>query len=276
MVAMLFMAAGCAGIKTVSRTEWPQEKVALTPELVELYHEVGRSAGAVDALDGYADIHIKTPKRDEKVYCNLQLHRSQDSRFIVSAGLLGWPVADMFIRKDSLFVHDMINNIMLVGKNNEENIEKIIGIHSGFGFLSESLLGMVSMPEPDKAIESVRKGAGKVSYTVRYRYGKKELLINPAEKVMEALTLFDVNGRRVVEVHFRNFETVTLKQRPVRVPKEIDMILPDYRYDGNGEHQLVVAYDQRVINPPEFRVRFRKPANAKLVNLEEVGMLPWL
>ena len=111
----------------------PGERVALTPELKRLYEEVALNAGMVKALDGYADIYIKTPKRSNKAYCTVQLQRSRNARLIVTAGILGWPVADLLIRPDSLFVNDMLNNRMLVGRNNGENLGKIIGLDAGAG-----------------------------------------------------------------------------------------------------------------------------------------------
>jgi hypothetical protein len=273
---LLSVAAGCSSVSTVSRVEWSGEKVPLTPELLDLYKDIGREASFVHAVDGYADIRVKTPRKDEKLYCNVQVERARDARFIVSAGILGWPVADMLIRQDSLFVHDMINNLILEGKNNEDNIEKIIGVHSGFNLLSEALLGIMSVPESYKSIESVRIGSGKVSYTVRLRSGKKEMLVNPDIRVLEGLALIDGSGRRTVDIHFRNFEELTVNRRQVKVPREIDMMLHNRRYDGAGEHRLIVVYDERNINPPGFRIRFSRPSRARLVNLDDVGVLPWL
>ncbi|MCG8345842.1 MAG: DUF4292 domain-containing protein, partial [Chlorobiales bacterium] len=165
--------SGCADFKTVTLVDWPTERVELTEELAELYRDVSGQTGIVEALDGYADIWIKTPKREEHLYGTVQLRRKEDMRLIVSAGILGWPVADMLFRSDSLFVHDMLNNRLLVGGNHPDNIEKILGLRTGYTLLSDALAGVVSVDKPLQAVEKVQRGSGKVSFTVVTDGGKQ-------------------------------------------------------------------------------------------------------
>jgi hypothetical protein len=272
----LVAVAGCSGMQTVTRgPEAPRERVALTPELKRLYRDAAAGSGKVDALDGYADLFLKTPKRTAKAYCTVQMHKSGDARLIVTAGILGWPVADMLIRPDSLFVHDMLNNRMLIGRNNGQNLEKILGVQAGFGQMTETLFGIAGIPEPESAIESVRQGAGKVSYTVRSAGGHKVLVVDEASKALEGMTLLDPSGRRTVEFRFADFQMQPSGTGDVRVPKEIDMAL--YRPEEiDSTHSLRVVYDERVINPPALTISFRRPAKAKVVNLDEVERMPWL
>jgi hypothetical protein len=229
----------------------------------------------VRALDGYADLYLKTPHRDSKAYCTVQLQRSKDARLIVTAGIFGWPVADMLIRPDSLFVHDMLNNRMLVGKNTGENMEKIIGVQAGFGQMTETLFGVTALAEPETDILSVRQGDGKVSYRVRSGDRKKELLVDRETKMLDAMTLFDAAGRKAIEFRFSNFQIQPAGEGEVKVPREINMIL--YRPDEQeSTRSLRVVYDERVINPPDFTITYRRPAKAKLVNLDDVERLPWM
>jgi hypothetical protein len=274
---VLLAVAGCAQIETVTRVkESPQEHVLLTPGLRDLYREAAIGADRIKALDGYADLYLKTPKRNAKAYCTVQLQKSRDARLIVTAGILGWPVADMLIRPDSLFVHDMLNNKMLVGRNNGENLGKLIGVQAGFGQLTETLFGMAGMPEPASAIESVRQGGGKVGFMVRSGSGKKEILVDSASKELEEITLFDSTGRRTVEFRFIGYQMQPAGEGQERMPKEIDMTL--FRENEiEGSRSLRVVYDERiVINPPAFTITFRRPSKARTVNLDEVDHMPWL
>ena len=272
----LVAVAGCSGVQTLTRApEAPTERVALTSELKQLYRDVAAGSGRVEALDGYADLYLRTPKKTAKAYCTVQLHRSGDARLIVTAGILGWPVADMLIRPDSLFVHDMLNNRMLVGRNNGANLEKILGVQAGFGQLTETLFGIAGMPEPESAIESVRQGAGKVSYTVRAFGARKVVVVDEASKVLEGMTLLDLSGRKTVEFRFADFQSQPSGTGMVLVPREIDMEL--YRPDETGSsHGLRVVYDERVINPSNLKISFRKPSKAKVINLDDVERMPWL
>jgi hypothetical protein len=273
---LLLAVAGCAQLETVTKMPEPvREKVVLTPDLKNLYREVAVGTGKINALDGYADLYLKTPKRDAKAFCTVQLQKSRDARLIVTAGILGWPVADMLIRPDSLFVHDMLNNKMLVGRNNGENLEKIIGVKAGAGQLTETLFGMADMTEPVSSIESVRQGGGKVGFTVRYGNGKKELLVDSASKVLEGISVFDRSGRKTVEFRFAGYQMQQAGAGQVNIPKEIEMTLfRDNEVDGS--RSLRVVYDERVINPPGFTISFRRPSKARTVNLDEVERLPWL
>lgn len=273
---MLLAVTGCAGVGTItSNTSAPKEQVVLTPELRSLYRDVAMQLQMVTALDGYADVYLKTPHRDSKAYCTVQMQRSRDARLIVTAGIFGWPVADMLIRPDSLFVHDMLNNRLLVGKNSGENMEKIIGVQAGFGQMTETLFGITALAEPESSILSVREGDGKISYTVRSGEHKKELLVNRDTKMLEAMMLFDASGHKSIEFRFSDFQTQPAGEFQVKVPRVIDMIL--YKPDETAStNSLRVVYDERVINPPDFRITFRKPTKAKLVNLDDIERMPWM
>lgn len=268
--------AGCSGMQEITRgPQAPGDKVALSTELKRLYREVSAGSRRVESLDGYADIYLKTPKRDSKAYCNVQLQKSRSARLIVTAGILGWPVADMLIRPDSLFVHDLLNNRMLIGRNSGENLEKILGVQAGFGQMTETLFGLAGMVEPVSAIESVTQGSGKVSYTVSSSDGQKVLVVDEASKVLEGMTLLDRAGRKTVVFRFAEFQVQPAGTGQVSVPKEIDMEL--YRPDeSTSSHRIRVVYDERVINPPNLTITFRRPLKAKVVNLDLAERMPWL
>ena len=269
--------AGCADFRTVTVEDWPSEKVEFTDDLAGLYRDVSEASMGAKALDGYADIWIKTPRREERVYSNIQLIRSKDMRIIVSAGILGWPVADMLFRPDSLFVHDMLNNQLLVGGNRPDNLEKILGLRSDYELLSDALAGFITINEPLTAVESVREGGGKVSFTVATPAGKKELLVNRLTKNIEGVLVSDSFGRKQVEMHFREFVPYILDGKNVYLPEEIDVVMFSPRLDGNGKHEMVIVYDERVINPDDLNIQYRLPENARVIDLDRVvGILPWM
>ncbi|NTU58254.1 MAG: DUF4292 domain-containing protein [Chlorobiaceae bacterium] len=272
----LLAVAGCAQVETITRAPLPAtNRVELSQELKRLYRDASVGAGMVNALDGYADLYLKTPNRNAKAYCTVQVQKSRDARLIVTAGIFGWPVADMLIRPDSLFVHDMLNNRMLVGRNNGENLGKIIGVKAGFGQLTETLFGMADMPEPVSAIESVRQGGGKVGFTVRSGNGTKEMVVDQASKVLEGITFFDMSGRKTLEFRFAGYQMQPAGTGQLMTPKEIDMTL--FRDNEiEGSRSLRVVYDERAINPPGFTINFRRSSKAKTVNLDEVERMPWL
>ena len=108
---------GCADFRMVGKQELPAEQTTLLAEQGALYREVAEASPFIHSLDGYADVWIKTPKRQNRVFCNILVNRGSEARMIVTAGLLGWPVADMFFNRDSLYVHDMLNNRLFLGSN---------------------------------------------------------------------------------------------------------------------------------------------------------------
>ena len=275
MLFMLVLVWGCADFRTVGKQELPAEQTALLLEHEALYREVTSAAPFIHSLDGYADVWITTPKRKNRVFCNIRINRGGDSRMIVSAGLIGWPVADMFFTRDSLYVHDMLNNRLFLGSNSEMNLEKVLGVNSGYQLLLESLLGLVNISEPLSAIRSVKKGAGMLLFTVASATGSKEVVIDPAQRTLIALLLRDKQGKSTTEMHFRNFEPVTIDGQSTLVPKEIDMVLLNSR-EGIGEHQLVIAYDERAFNKASKSLRFALPKKAKVVNIDDVLTTPVL
>lgn len=276
LVLALVTAAGCTGTKSVTGIpEVRQERVAISTDLRELYRDAAKGARQLESIDGYADLYLKTPNRDTRAYCTVQVQKSRGARLIVTAGLFGWPVADMLIRPDSLFVHDMLGNRLLVGRNNGENLEKVLGVRGGFSQVAETLFGIAGIAEPESAIRSVSRGEGKVAYTLGAAEGRKVLLVDEVSRTLEGMTLFDLSGRKSVEFRFGDFREQQTGGALVRVPKEIDMEL--YRPDGTaGTRRLRVVYDEQVVNPPNLQIGFRWPKKARVVNLDDVERLPWL
>ena len=274
IVAVLL--TGCADFKTVTIEEWPAERVEFSEEIVELYRDVSKASGMIDAVEGYADIWIKTPKREKRVYSNIQLEKERTMRIIVSSGILGWPVADMYFRPDSLFVHDMLNNVLLVGSNHPDNLEKILGVRSGYELFSNALTGMIPMNEPLEAVQSVHKSGSRVSFSVVTPSGKKEFLVNQSTRNMEGVMISDASGRKQVEMHFRNFSPHSIKGKSVDLPNEIDLLMYNPRLDGGGRHELVIVYDERAVNPENLRIEYRTPQKARVIELDRVGILPWM
>ncbi|MCW8820005.1 MAG: DUF4292 domain-containing protein, partial [Ignavibacteriaceae bacterium] len=76
--------------------------------------------------------------------------------------------------------------------------------------------------------------------------------------------------------HFRNFSPHTIEGRPVDLPKEIDLLMYNPRLDGGGRHELVIVYDERTINPENLRIQYRIPQKARVIELDRVGILPWM
>ncbi len=273
---MLVLAGGCAEFRTVGQQELPTEQTALIAEHTVLFREVAAASPFILSLDGYADIWIKTPRRQNHLYGNIRINRGEEARMIVSGGLLGWPVADLFFSRDSLYVHDMLNNRLFVGSNSDENLEKMVGVRSGYRLFSDALLGLVQIREPVSAIRSVKSGVGGLLFTLDNPTGSKEVLIDPSTRTLGALLLKDSEGRIVTEVHFRDYESVTVDGLTALVPKRIEMILYKSDAEAFGEHQLVIAYDERLFNRPTPSLRFAMPKKVKVINLDDAITLPWM
>ena len=273
---LLVLGGGCAEFRTVGQQELPTEQTALIAEHAALFREVSAASPFVKSLDGYADIWIKTPWRQNHLYGNIRINRGEEARMIVSAGLLGWPVADMFFSRDSLYVHDMLNNRLFLGSNSDENLEKMVGVRSGYRLFSDALFGLVQIAEPVSAIRSVKSGPAGLLFTLESPNGSKEVLVDPATRTLSALLLKDGEVNIVTEVHFRDYESITVEGRTALVPKRIEMILYKSAAEGFGEHQLVIAYDERVFNRPSPSLRFAMPKKVKVINLDDAPNLPWM
>ena len=276
VVFFFFLQYGCADFETVIRDEVPDRPTVLTRELADLYREVAGASPLVRSLDGYADITIKTPRRKERVYCNIQLVRYRESRMIVSAGLLGWPVADLYFGKDSLYVHDMLNNRLLAGRNSEENLEKILGVPSGYRLLSESLLGLVNLDEAVEDVSSVKKGEGRVLYVFEKNRIRKEMVIDSENRTLTSLVIRNGPGELSTTLYFRNFKPYRLENKGMLIPQQIEMVLSRTGDLQENAYRLLIDYDKRVINPEALSIKFARPRNARLINFDDIGVLPWL
>ncbi|NTV91847.1 MAG: DUF4292 domain-containing protein [Chlorobiaceae bacterium] len=268
--------AGCGDFETVKRDSVPAEQTPLTPELLSLYKEVAKASPFVTSVEGYADIWIKTPGKSQKVYCSIQLQRERDARMIVSAGLLGWPVADAYFSPDSLYVHDILNNTLLAGRNTQENLGKLLGVDSGYEMFSESLLGLMKIKEPASALRSVKKNGDKLMFTLKSGSGFKEVVIDASAKTLTDLYLKDAGGLNVAELHFSDFQSYTVDDRSFLVPGEIEMMRHEKSRKGPVTNTLRIVYDERSFNKLSGSIEFRRPENVKLIMLDDVVKLPWL
>ena len=113
-------------------------------------------------------------------------------------------------------------------------------------------------------------------FTLASPAGSKEVVIDPSNRTLSALLLKDRQGKTTTEIHFRNFESITVDGHSALVPKEIEMALYNSGADGVGEHQLVIAYDERAFNQEKLLIKFLMPKKAKVVNLDDTVRLPWM
>ncbi|MBN1279543.1 MAG: DUF4292 domain-containing protein [Chlorobium sp.] len=267
---------GCADFESITRDALPDRPSELTGELASLYRDVAEASPFIHSLDGYADVTIYTSgKRRERVYCNIQLARHKESRMIVSAGLLGWPVADLYFGKDSLFVHDMMSNRLLTGKNSEENIEKIIGVPSGYRMFSESLLGLVNLDDPIERVSRVKKGNGRVMYSFDRPGTIREMVVDPESRTLMALFQRNLYNDTATEIYFRKFQSFSVDGRTAQIPAQIEMVLFRDGESGDEEHRLVIDYDKRIINPEQLTIRYIRPKKARVISLDDIERLPW-
>lgn len=273
---MLCQHYGCSSVEPVIREERPDTLATLTRDLAELYWEVAAASPSVRSLDGYADVTIRTPRKRSKVYSNIQLVRRGESRMIVTAGVLGWPVADLYFGRDSLYVHDILGNRLFAGKNSEENLKKIIGVPSGYQILSESLLGLVRLDEPVGSIRQVKRSSDRVMYVFEHGAVQKEAVVNPVDRTLTALFIRNVPAGKKTSIYFRKFQPVTVDNQIVQLPQQIELVL-----SGSGEiesdaYSLLVEYDKRRINPAGMSVRFVRPKKARVMNIEDIVAFPWM
>uniref|UniRef100_Q3ASF9 DUF4292 domain-containing protein n=1 Tax=Chlorobium chlorochromatii (strain CaD3) TaxID=340177 RepID=Q3ASF9_CHLCH len=256
---------GCSDFRSVQREELPSSETTLLAEHTELYREVAAAVPIIHSLDGYADVWVKTPSEQHKVFCNIRLQRGGASRMVVSAGFIGLPVADVFLTRDSLYVHDMLRNRLYVGSNSAASLEKMLNIKSSYQLLSESLLGLVTLHEPPSAVTAVKQGGGMLLLTVKSNDSEKEVVIDPIARTLNGMMFKEPNSDAVTEVRFRNFEAVMVEGQRALVPKEIEVA----RYSGvpnsTPTHTLVIAYDERRFNTLQQPLRYTPPKKAKVL-----------
>lgn len=273
-LACLPLLSGCSGMRESVRLELPGTRVAMSPEHAVLYREVAGASPVIRTMEGYADIVVEERDRRKRLYSSVNIQRGRVVRMIVSGGLLGLPVGDLFIGPDSMYVHDMLNDRYFVGSSSARNLEKLLGLDSGWPLLSGTLLGLVEITEPLGAVREVRGDGTLLSFVVASGEGSKELVVDPAAKTLMAIILRDAAGRMKAEVRFSDFRESRVEGTTALVPADIDIAMPGL--EGEGNRRLRLVYDERSFNGASEIAGFSIPQGARVYSLDAMERLPWM
>jgi len=274
LLILLFAAvllSACSSSRTASTVDLPDTKVRIDAAVQRLFDKISQPVSEIKTVDGSAEIWIKTPELEQSLSCNIKVKRGEAIQ-IVGSVFFGITVLEALIREDSIFVHNLFNGQLLVGRNSAENLKKAMGMGITFEQMTDAFIGIPSLSLTSlQDVEQVTAKKGKVGLYLKARGGLHQaVVVDSLNQRIESIQMFNKDGKRAVSANYKEFENHKVMEKKVALPKVIEFISYPNASSANKtkNREIVVAYAEREINGRNFRFDFKVPKNATVINIE--------
>lgn len=221
-------------------------------------------------MRGYGTMQIRSPELDQRLNCALRIKRGEAMQLTGSV-FFGITAFDALIRADSVFLYSPLEKRLYVGANSPANLQRITGLSASFADLLDAFLGLPRIDTNAAKLYKVATGEGKVAFFLKNGALDEVVEINPETETIESLRALDASGKTVGAILFKSFERLSPNLRPL--PKEIELVAYDYPNDSSYvARQLLLRYDERELNPDDFRFTFEPSKRAKAYRIEQFQM----
>jgi len=263
---------GCGTARSIVETERPKTLVALDSSRRALYLKTISNAERVSSVEGIADFRLASPEISQSISCQIRARRN-DAVQLIGSVFFGITVFDALFRSDTIFVNNIFQGELLVGKNSPDNLRRATGVSAEFSQLVDAFLGAPAPTLPLDSLQSVQADNGKVSYRLASDSRVELIDIDSATARVEQVRIYD-DGRLLVKAALQDAEKISTDSTVIFLPKLISVTVYDYRRDSLGvARNVTIAYEARRVNAPDFSIDFRLPRSAKRRRLEDIEFL---
>ncbi|NTW49318.1 MAG: DUF4292 domain-containing protein [Chlorobiales bacterium] len=271
--ALVITSVSCSSSRVASRVAVPEKAGVVNAAFRQFYARVAQPIEDLQTLDGDANIWIKTPQEDRSLSCSIRVKREEGIQ-IVGSVFFGFTVLEAFIRPDSIFVHNLFNKQLLIGKNNEQNVQKTLGLSANFGQMTDAFLGVPNLPQSTDNIVQVTHGNGKMGVFFKSDSYSQVVVIDSANAQVESVQLYDAQGKPKASTNYKQYEWVSVNGKKKMLPKTIELISYQQTSEKDvASRQIIVSYSGREMNSPSFAFDFKLPKRATVVHIEQMSAL---
>lgn len=239
---------GCSGSK--STVDAPGLPEAFPNHSAQQIHSLIRAQ--TDTLAGFradARMTVRSPRQSGSF--NAEIRQARADSLWMRMSRFGFEGARLLITRDSFFVHNRLENQMMVGSVDEAQQFLAAPVTSEDAFVN--MLGLIS---PDPKVEWT-VNADSLRYYLKSPSGQQTYAVDPINWRVTRYARVDGSGDVIEERLFGEFETVDGVVLPTRVV-----------FRNRPEDALVMlAYENLALNPEALTFDFRVPADVPRVFL---------
>lgn len=239
---------GCSGSKTTA--DAPGLPEAFPNHSAQQIRSLIRAQ--TDTLAGFranARMTVRSPRQSGSF--NAEIRQARADSLWMRMSRFGFEGARLLITRDSFFVHNRLENQMMVGSVDEAEQFLAAPVTSEDAFVN--MLGLIS---PDPTIDWT-VNADSLRYYLRSPSGQQTYAIDPMNWRVTRYARVDGNGDVIEERLFGEFETIDGVVLPTRVV-----------FRNRPEDALVMlAYENLALNPESLSFDFRVPPSVPRVFL---------
>ena len=233
LAAGALLLAGCAS--TRPRTSSNDEARGLPGRFPR--HSAGEVVGylaasdTLEGLDAGGDLVVASPSQNGRF--SMSLDAARDGRLYLTAGALGIEGVRALVRTDSFFVHNRIENELLLGRTEDAGASLPIPLDVTDGF--RTLTGTIR-PETAAGFE-ITADAEQGVYLLRSSDGRRVYTVDPAIWRVTRFVRYEAGGALGEEVLFDRFEDAdgVLLPRRVSLRRPADRLAATLLYDRARE-----------------------------------------
>lgn len=270
------LAFGCATQRPEKSTSIEKpiaHKLPLDSSLIQLYERAARLAQSVQTLEGYGSLEIDAPELRQSLGCVVKAKRGESIQ-IVATAFLGIVAAETLLRADSVFVHIPLQNTMLIGQNNPENLRRATGISANFKDATSVFLGAPELAAPIDSLDSVAREGNAVVYAFRAAEGWQVVEIDSATAHVRAIAQLDAAKRLQFQAIFEEPELLQNGKMSFMLPKQTVVTILEYPQEQSATQtpiarRVKIAYSSRSVNDERFMIAFTMPRYAVVRRIEE-------
>lgn len=248
LLASVVGLAGCSGSK--STADAPGLPDAFPNHSAQQIHTLITARS--DTLNGFranARMTVRSPRQSGSF--NAEIRQARADSLWMRMSRFGFEGARLLITRDSFFVHNRMENQMMVGTVDEAQQFLAAPVTSEDAFVN--MLGLVS-PDPD--VEWTVK-TDSLRYYLKSPSGRQTYAINPMNWRVTRYARVNAEGDVIEERLFGEFETVDGVVLPTRVV-----------FRNRPEEAFVMlAYENLTLNPEALSFDFRVPPDVPRVYL---------
>ena len=243
----ILIAAGCsAGGGYADRT--------ISPALIE--DAVLSNHNRVLTLLGSGTISVETPEIAQNVSFELTL-RKPDSVMVRIEGPFGIDLGLALLTRREFFFYNSVNNQLLSGPTNAENLARVLRIRMEFDDLLNLFSGgtFLSGDIGPSAFEVIDD-----EYVLTYEddRGSRRYWVDPRSYQIVQIQHLDQRGGVLVEQTFGKFLTID----GIVVPQLVRALMRPER------RRLSIAFSDLSVNPPRLEFHFDVPSDAERARLQ--------